>query len=207
MARTNSLPNFLTDVADAIKEKKGSQADIPAANFDTEIRNLPGGSYQSKTVTITQNQSQTIIDPDTNYDAMSDVTVNVSVPEKQLQTKNYTFTQNTTTTLQPEQGYDGFDQVGIEINVQGGSQDPTTATADDILNPKTAYSNGQKITGNIQGEYEQGPIDVYSVKTDDSNNVYLLDYFPSKNIALAQTSTSPQTSLLVRRTNKWCVYY
>ena len=147
MARTNSLPNFLTDVADAIKEKKGSQADIPAANFDTEIRNLPGGSYQSKTVTITQNQSQTIIDPDTNYDAMSDVTVNVFVPEKQLQTKNYTFTQNTTTTLQPEQGYDGFDQVGIEINVQGGSQDPTTATANDILSPKTAYSNGQKITG------------------------------------------------------------
>ena len=30
-----------------------------------------------------------------------------------------------------------------------------TATAYDILNPKTAYVNGQKITGNIIPEYER----------------------------------------------------
>lgn len=43
MARTNNLSNFLTDVADAIKEKKGDETAIPAANFDTEIINLPSG--------------------------------------------------------------------------------------------------------------------------------------------------------------------
>ena len=46
MARTNNLTNFLTDVADAIKEKKGDSTAIPAANFDTEIINLPSGGAE-----------------------------------------------------------------------------------------------------------------------------------------------------------------
>lgn len=46
MARTNNLTNFLTDVASAIKTKKGDSTPIPASNFDTEITNLPsGGGY------------------------------------------------------------------------------------------------------------------------------------------------------------------
>ena len=44
MARTDTLINFLTDVAAAIKAKKGDSTSIPAANFDTEIANLPSGS-------------------------------------------------------------------------------------------------------------------------------------------------------------------
>lgn len=43
MARTNTLGNFLTDVADAIRAKKGTQALIPAADFDTEIASIPSG--------------------------------------------------------------------------------------------------------------------------------------------------------------------
>ena len=43
MARIDNLTNFLTDVASAIKTKKGNDTDIPAANFDTEIANLPSG--------------------------------------------------------------------------------------------------------------------------------------------------------------------
>lgn len=41
MARTNTLGNFLTDVANAIREKKGTTEAIQASNFDTEIANLP----------------------------------------------------------------------------------------------------------------------------------------------------------------------
>lgn len=44
MARTDTLPHFLTDVADAIREKKGSQETIQASDFDTEIENLPSGA-------------------------------------------------------------------------------------------------------------------------------------------------------------------
>ena len=43
MARTDTLPHFLTDVADAIREKKGTQETIQASDFDTEIENLPSG--------------------------------------------------------------------------------------------------------------------------------------------------------------------
>lgn len=41
MARTNNLDNFLTDIADAIRNKAGTQAPIPASTFDTAIRNIP----------------------------------------------------------------------------------------------------------------------------------------------------------------------
>lgn len=43
MARTDTLGNFLTDVADAIKNKKGDDTPILASDFDTEINNLPSG--------------------------------------------------------------------------------------------------------------------------------------------------------------------
>ena len=44
MARTDNLTNYLTDVADAIREKKGTTDVIPANTFDEEIKNLPSGS-------------------------------------------------------------------------------------------------------------------------------------------------------------------
>ena len=43
MARVDSLGHFLTDVADAIKIKKGDDTPILASEFDTEITNLPSG--------------------------------------------------------------------------------------------------------------------------------------------------------------------
>lgn len=43
MADISNLTNYLTDVADAIREKKGTDAQIPAANFDTEILSIQTG--------------------------------------------------------------------------------------------------------------------------------------------------------------------
>lgn len=146
MARINNLTNFLTDVATAIKNKKGSETPIPAADFDTEITNLPSqGVYQTKTTTITQNGTTTIT-PDTGYDAIEQLDVIVNVP---LQSKIYTFTQNATTTIVPDQGYAGFSQVGLEINVPGTDTSDANAIASDIEENKTAYVNGVKITGNL----------------------------------------------------------
>ena len=42
MARTDTLNNFLTDVAEAIREKEGTTEVIPASEFDTRISNLSG---------------------------------------------------------------------------------------------------------------------------------------------------------------------
>ena len=66
MARTDNLKVFLTDVADAIRTKKGTTELIPANTFDTEIESISGGKEeQSKSVTITKNGTQTVI-PDEN---------------------------------------------------------------------------------------------------------------------------------------------
>ena len=55
MARTDTLGNFLTDVASAIREKKGTTDTILASNFDTEIASIEGGvdinEYVSDTIT------------------------------------------------------------------------------------------------------------------------------------------------------------
>lgn len=48
MARTDTLGHFLTDVADAIREKKGTEETITASDFDTEIENLPSGGDLSE---------------------------------------------------------------------------------------------------------------------------------------------------------------
>lgn len=43
MARTDTLPHFLTDVANAIRAKAGTSDTIQASSFDTAISNIPSG--------------------------------------------------------------------------------------------------------------------------------------------------------------------
>ena len=53
MARIDSLGHFLTDVADAIRNKKGSSGTIQASSFDTEIASIPsggGGAVEKKDI-------------------------------------------------------------------------------------------------------------------------------------------------------------
>lgn len=51
MARTDTLGNFLTDVAEAIRTKEGTTETIPANEFDTRITNLSvGGKYAPRMI-------------------------------------------------------------------------------------------------------------------------------------------------------------
>lgn len=43
MARVDNLSNFLSDVADAIRTKKGTEETIQASDFDTEIASISSG--------------------------------------------------------------------------------------------------------------------------------------------------------------------
>lgn len=63
MADTSNLSQFLTDVADAIKEKTGKTDKIPAANFDTEIKAIETGVDTSDATAV----SMDIIAPKTAY--------------------------------------------------------------------------------------------------------------------------------------------
>lgn len=114
MADTSNLSNFLTDVANAIRNKKETTEQIPAANFDTEIESI-------------------------------------------------------------ETGIDTSD---------------ATALANDIINPKTAYVNGEKITGTIVPTYEQITSEEYSV-IDASNILASSEYYavsPDGKIIVGNTS-------------------
>lgn len=51
MARTDSLSNFLTDVAEAIKTKKETTDSIPAQNFDSEILSIDTGEIDTSDAT------------------------------------------------------------------------------------------------------------------------------------------------------------
>lgn len=63
MADTSNLTTFLGDVADAIREKKGTELPIPAADFDTEIRSITTGSDTSDATAVAND----IIYPKTAY--------------------------------------------------------------------------------------------------------------------------------------------
>ena len=49
MARIDNINNFLTDVANSIRNKTGKTDNIPASEFDVEIESISGGGSEDLT--------------------------------------------------------------------------------------------------------------------------------------------------------------
>lgn len=79
MAKTDNLTDFLTGVAGAIRTKKGTTALINPQDFESEIGSIDTAKpEQTKTLTVTENGTQTV-KPDTGK-VLSNVTVITNVP-------------------------------------------------------------------------------------------------------------------------------
>lgn len=72
------------------------------------------------------------------------------------QDKSITITENGSFNILPDTGYDAISNVRMTVDVEGSTpMEPTTATQDDVISPKTFYSNGQKLVGSIIPEYRR----------------------------------------------------
>lgn len=113
-----------------------------AGKFFSEVTVSIAGdtpTYQIKTVTPTS--SKQTVTPDAGYDALSSVTVNAIQTETKSITSNGTYT--------PTNGK-YFSSITVNVPNSGIDTSDATATARDIVKGKTAYINGELVTGTVQ---------------------------------------------------------
>ena len=75
MADISNLTNYLTDVADAIREKKGTDAQIPAANFDTEILSIQTGGDVEPIFATVDYSAKNIVSQSLNTEDKTNVSI------------------------------------------------------------------------------------------------------------------------------------
>lgn len=107
----------------------------------------PSFTLQSKSVSPTE--STQTVSPDSGYDGLSKVTVGA------IQTETKTITSNGTVT--PSSGK-YLKKVTVNVPSSGIDTSDATATAADIVDGKTAYVNGQKVTGSVNEVTGDGTI-------------------------------------------------
>ena len=150
MARTDNLTNFLTDVASAIKKKKGTTDLIQPKDFDTEIQSISGGG-KNHIETILQayaeNSAQDNTVPRTKYDRTDS---NI----------DYLVFDETTHKWTVQQDFEGHIVIVVRAYRNSNSLPNTTIFVNDE-NIYTCYSNG-----GAEGQYGVGKFN-HSFKKGD----------------------------------------
>ena len=174
MADISNLSQFLTDVATAIREKKGTEEQIPAANFDTEIANIPSGIDTSSNNPITPEDVAVNKEGFVNGEKIVG-TLNES--------KSYIgFTANPDNI---EDSSDKFGNPALNIHKTSSMYDYLIRKTADVymITPKSAIATHESLTpekivkGNtilgVEGTAEAGPIsqEEYNTALETSNEI------------------------------------
>lgn len=172
MADITNLNNFLTDVANSIRNKKGTEESIPAKNFDAEISGIPTGNVVEKVVA----EASEVVEEATDVKVTSaPIGEQIVIPENgvaEVLTDKSLLAQNIGLTA--DKIMRGNTILNIEGTAEGGSIDisDATITEDDVLYPKIAYGKNGKLVGNITSTYVSGEdlakID-FSITGDSAN--------------------------------------
>ena len=145
MARYSIEDTTLTNIADAIRAKTGSNSDILVQDMANEISGIEvGGEMQSKTVTPTTSK-QTVV-PDNGYDGLSSVVVN-AMPTATQATPSVSISSSGLITASATQtaGY-------VAAGTKSGTKQLSTQAAKTITpstSSQTAVASGVYTTGAV----------------------------------------------------------
>lgn len=129
---SNGLIDILPDPDYDVMEKVSAQINVTP-------------TLQEKHITIDKNLSMTEVKPDTGYQGLSSIEVDVEIPVEEH--REVTITENGTTMIHPSDGYDYMEFIDVTVNVTNpmNTYDITQA----VVN--LAFFTGTSIPANVVG--------------------------------------------------------